>query len=87
VQANLAITYCLATKSTAIEYSGEAFGAHVYYRNPEGEDVTFYGASDAAFADDKETRRSSQGYLFMLFGGLIDWKATLQRSVTRPTTD
>ena len=23
----------------------------------------------------------------MLFGGLIDWKATLQRSVTRSTTE
>jgi hypothetical protein len=43
----------------AIEYSGEAFGAHIYFRNPEGEDITFYGASDAAFADYKETRRSS----------------------------
>ena len=59
----------------------------MYFRNPEGEDVTFYGAFDAAFADHKETRRSSQGYLFMLFGGLIDWKATLQRSVTRSTTE
>ena len=59
-------------KSTAIKYSSEVFRAYVYYRNLEEEDVTFYGASDAAFADDKETRRSSQGYLFMLFGGLID---------------
>ena len=59
----------------------------MYFRNPEGEDVTFYGASDAAFADHRETRRSSQGYLFMLFEGLIDWKATLQRSVTRSTTE
>jgi hypothetical protein len=57
--ANQAIEYSLGTKSIAIEYSGEAFGAHVYYRNLEGEDVTFYGASDAAFVDDKETRRSS----------------------------
>ena len=48
--------------------------------------MTFYGASDAAFADHKETRRSSQGYLFTLFNGLVDWKATLQRSVTRSTT-
>ena len=49
---------------------------------PKKKDITFYGASDAAFADNKETRRSSQGYLFILFGGLIDWKATLQCSVT-----
>ena len=75
--ANQAITYCLRTKSTAIKYSGEVFGAYVYFRNPEGEDVTFYGASNVAFVDYIETRRSSQGYLFMLFRGLIDWKATL----------
>jgi hypothetical protein len=43
----------------AIEYSGEAFGAYVYFRNPEGEDITFYGVSDVAFTDHKETRRSS----------------------------
>jgi len=56
---NQAIAYCLGTKSIAIEYSGEVFGAYVYFRNPKGEDVTFYGASDAAFADYKETKRSS----------------------------
>ena len=43
----------------AIKYSGEAFGVYIYYRNLEGEDVTFYGVSNAAFTDDKETRRSS----------------------------
>jgi hypothetical protein len=57
--ANQAISYSLRIKLTAIEYFSEAFRVHVYYRNPEGEDVTFYGASNAAFADDKETRRSS----------------------------
>jgi hypothetical protein len=37
----------------------------------------FYGASDAAFADNLVTQRSLQGYLFMLYGMPIDWKATL----------
>ena len=57
--ANQAIAYCLGSKSIAIEYSGKAYGAHVYFKNPEGEDVTFYRASNAAFADHKETRWSS----------------------------
>ena len=52
-----------------------------------GTEPLFYGASDAAFADDLPTRRSSQGYLFMLYGMPIDWKATLQRSVTKSTTE
>jgi hypothetical protein len=43
----------------AIKYSGEVFRAHVYFRNPKGEDITFYGASNIVFTDYKETRRSS----------------------------
>jgi hypothetical protein len=52
------------------------------YRDP-----IFFGASDAAFADDVETRRSSQGYVFQLFGMTVDWKSTLQRTVTKSTTE
>jgi hypothetical protein len=47
----------------------------------------FYGASDAAFADNVESCRSSHGYLFKLYGMPIDWKATQQRSVTKSTTE
>ncbi|KAF7577972.1 Dimer-Tnp-hAT domain containing protein [Pyrenophora tritici-repentis] len=52
------------------------------YRDP-----IFFGASDASFADDVETRRSSQGYVFQLFGMTVDWKSTLQRTVTKSTTE
>jgi hypothetical protein len=52
------------------------------YRDP-----IFFGASDASFADDVETRRSSQGYIFQLFGMTVDWKSTLQRTVTKSTTE
>jgi len=38
---------------------------------------TFFGAADASFGDDVETRRSSAGYVFMLYGMPIDWKATV----------
>ena len=44
-------------------------------------------ASDASYADDPETRRSSQGYTISLFGGLIAWKATRQTTVTTSTTE
>ena len=57
--ANQTIAYCLRTKSIAIKYSGEAFRAHVYFRNPKGEDITFYRASNVAFADHIETKQSS----------------------------
>jgi hypothetical protein len=36
---------------------------------------TFLVASDAAFADNTD-RKSTEGYLFMLFGGPIDWRTT-----------
>jgi hypothetical protein len=32
-------------------------------------------ASDAAYAIDSETRRSSEGYLFKLYGGAMNWRA------------
>jgi hypothetical protein len=48
---------------------------------------TFFGAADASFGDDKETCRSSAGYVFILYGMPIDWKATVLRSVTCSTTE
>ncbi|KAL1974703.1 hypothetical protein VTN31DRAFT_4907 [Thermomyces dupontii] len=54
---------------------------------PSGSSVkTWEGASDAAFGDDPATRRSSEGYLFKLFGGPIDWKAVRQATVTVTTS-
>jgi hypothetical protein len=52
------------------------------YRNP-----IFFGASDASFADDVETCRSSQGYVLPLFGKTVNWKSTLQRTITKSTTE
>lgn len=43
--------------------------------------------SDASFADDQETRRSSQGYIMSLFGGAVIWKASRQDTVTTSTTE
>ncbi|KAF2970752.1 hypothetical protein GQX73_g2825 [Xylaria multiplex] len=44
-------------------------------------------AGDASFGDDKETRRSSHGYIMFLFGGAICWKATRQSTVATSTTE
>lgn len=41
----------------------------------------------AAFADDIETRHSTQGYSFRLFNGLMNWKASKQRTVTINSTE
>jgi hypothetical protein len=86
--------YLIGQKRLAIgAQGGRTADGHTMYAST-GPEITnadteplFYGASDAAFADDLPTRRSSHGYLFMLYGMPIDWKATLQRSVTKSTTE
>jgi hypothetical protein len=80
------IAYLYQTRHLAIEYSSTA---------PDISSSTVPGiptpaivrASDASFADDPITRYSSEGYIFKLFGGPIDWKATRQRSVTKSSTE
>ncbi|KAI1663301.1 Pol protein [Pyrenophora tritici-repentis] len=82
--------YLIGQKRLAIGAHGDQSSRTIYTGSSLGSAETeplFYGASDAAFADDLPTRRSSQGYLFMLYGMPIDWKATLQRSVTKSTTE
>ena len=47
----------------------------------------FEGSSDASYGDDLATRRSSEGYVFRLFGCPIDWRAIRQNTVTTSTTE
>ncbi len=72
---NWAIRYLYGTRFLAIEYSGEL------------RDMNLMIASDASFADDPETRRSSQGYLIQLFGGPVIWRAVRQNTVVTSTTE
>jgi hypothetical protein len=74
-EADRLICYLRDTKHLAIEYSG-TLTAQI-----------FEAACDAAYADDKETRRSSEGWIFKFFGGAIDWKAARQTTVTTSTTE
>jgi hypothetical protein len=68
-----ALRYLVGTKTYAVEYDGSKDGLECF--------------SDAAFADNTETRKSSFGYVMMLFGGLIIWKAGKQDTVTTSTTE
>jgi reverse transcriptase-like protein len=68
--------YLVATKNLAIEYSGSI-----------NDHKVFLIWSDAAFADDKITRFSSCGFCLQLFGGIIHYKATKQRTVTTSSTE
>ena len=80
------LQYVIQSKYLGVEYQASSDHATSYIIEHEL-DPDFYGASDASFADDKESRKSSQGYIFFLYGGPIDWRATLQRCVTKSTTE
>ncbi|KAK4078062.1 hypothetical protein Purlil1_12083 [Purpureocillium lilacinum] len=73
--ANQCIRYLYTTRYLAIVYDGLHTGEALVI------------ASDASFADDIESRRSSQGYVMMLFNGPVAWKAGLQDTVTTSTTE
>jgi hypothetical protein len=73
--ANRVICYLYATRHLAIQFNGSSDSSH------------FQIASDAAFADDQSTRKSSQGSILCLFGGPISWKAGKQDTVTTSSTE
>jgi len=82
------VEYLYATKDHSLHYNASILEEVIYIAEEhENNKPPFYAASDASFADDKTTRKSLQGYIFYLFGGPIDWKATLQRCVTKSTTE
>lgn len=75
--ADRVIRYLLGTATLALEYGGIT----------EAVLNIFEGASDASFADDIDTRRSTGAKHFKMFNGSIDWKSHLQRVVGTSTTE
>ena len=73
--ADRTLQYLCSTRTYAIEFSGE------------NDAQIFKCASDAAYADDPISRRSSDGFLFQLYGGAIDWRAGKQKTVTTSSTE
>ncbi|EED15707.1 reverse transcriptase family protein [Talaromyces stipitatus ATCC 10500] len=70
------IEYLYNTQFLAIEFSP-----------PENSDSDVaICASDASFGDNAD-RTSSEAYIFSLYGGPVDWRATKQRLVTTSTTE
>jgi len=72
-----AICYLNRTKLYVIEYS----------LSPD--DLTsdvFICASDTAYADNEDCK-STEGYLFKLFGGPVDWCSGKQKTITISTTE
>ncbi|KAJ5124630.1 uncharacterized protein N7515_008455 [Penicillium bovifimosum] len=68
------ISYLHGTKDLAICFDGRK------------QTVAFTAASDASFADNPD-RKSSEGFIFSLFGGPVEWRARKQRTITTSTTE
>ncbi|UPX17729.1 uncharacterized protein EKO05_0008069 [Ascochyta rabiei] len=80
--------YLLSKKALALEASASSHDMAEYLSDdPTYRDTLFFGSSDASYADEPETRQSSQGYAFKFGGLMIDWKSTVQRTVTKSTTE
>jgi AraC-like DNA-binding protein len=77
--ANRIIRYLYNTRYLALEYSQRGSTLDVF---PD-----FRCSTDAAYGDDFATRKSTEGYLFKLFGGPIDWRSTRQKTVTKSSTE
>ena len=75
--ADRVISYLIHTKYLGIQFDARVIDSQ----------SIFLGSSDASYANDPETRYSSQGYGFMLFNGLVDWKASKQKTVTISSTE
>ena len=73
--ADRVIQFLYSTRSRAICYKGdiEGGGNRAYL---------FIYTSNASFADNSVDRKSSQGYIITLFGGLIAWRANKQDTIT-----
>lgn len=70
------ISYLDSTKTLALELG-----------TTEEEEKAFIAANDTAYGDNADTRYSTEGYIFYLFNGPIDWKSTKQKTVTTSTTE
>jgi hypothetical protein len=70
------LRYLKGTVNLGVCYSGEEECA-----------PTIVGYSDADWAGDRDTRRSTTGFIFMLCGGPIAWRTKLQKSVALSTTE
>ena len=68
------LRYLQATPTHSIRFSGSING-------------NLIGYSDADWASDIETRRSTSGYVFIFNGGCISWGSKKQRTVALSSTE
>lgn len=77
------LQYLKSTKDLFIHYNSPA--NHAIEGNQSWS--CLFGHSDADWAGNKSTRRSTTGYVFKIFGGAISWKSKLQATVALTSTE
>ncbi|KAI0996704.1 hypothetical protein K3495_g11479 [Podosphaera aphanis] len=76
------LQYLVSTPYLAICYGGK------YYRQKSSSTKrAFMTFSDASYGDDPETRHSSCGFALLLYGRIVHYKATKQKTVTTSSTE
>jgi hypothetical protein len=77
--ADRVISYLYSTRHLALEYSGTNGNQEIQFDTMEC-------TADSAFGTCSD-RRSTQGFVFKLFGGPIHWQSSKQATVTTSTTE
>jgi hypothetical protein len=52
-----------------------------------GSSKTLVGHCNADYAGDLDSKRSTTGYVFLMFGGVVSWSSRLQPTVAVPTVE
>lgn len=83
------LRYLVGTKYLGIQYTATG-GGELSAMVPNGPDPpdkeVFEPSADASFGNGPD-RKSNEGYAFKLFGGIIDWAARKQTTVSTSTTE
>jgi hypothetical protein len=85
------LRYLKKTLNIGITYSSNLNAivqAAIKEGNSLGSGLTgLFGYTDSDWAGDKDSRKSTSGYIFTLYGGAISWKSTKQSIVATSSTE
>ena len=70
---------CIRAVKRIFKYLRTTIDYELVYR---GETLTLRGFTDASWGDDKETRRSTSGWIFNLGSGAVSWSSKRQATVS-----
>ncbi|KAE8210107.1 hypothetical protein CF319_g9440 [Tilletia indica] len=74
-----------ADAQTALRYVRKTSDLKLTYKPTS--DVVLQGYADADHGGDREDRKSTTGWVFLLFGCAVSWKSQLQKTVAWSTTE